>query len=533
MNSPEQWTPGQQHAHLERLASIRDRLALARSHPTTGHLAHALDPTNITTPALAVIDAHIEWLHRTPGARLMISAPSQEGKSLRAAVHAPIRLLQLDPDRRILIVTHSEELATRHARTARDLIRDHGRGSRDPLTGHPLPDKIGLALAPDTHAAGSWRIHGHRGGVTARGIHSALPGLPADILIIDDPHPGMIAADSATERGKTILVWETALKQRLPPEGRAIYIGTRWHREDLAGHLLKQEPDRWRVLNFPAIAAPGIPDALGRPHGEGLESTRGDRDWPRVRDTTPARVWSAMYQGVPAPDTGDIFQQAWFDTHRHTGPLPTRALARVVAIDPADTGHGDEAGIIAATTTEDDRVILTHDLTAPMTAKQWARTAVLLALRTGATEIACEGYTAPTTYRDAITSAWETLHAQAPAHDHVIDDAPIPASPSMPFTIHMWRGKGSPLVRAGALRHAIETGTATVWEHHLALLEQHTTAWNGHSHQPDRLAAAIIAHDRATTHATATTQIATPTTISAHTTTSSMWSTPLNASDRA
>jgi len=30
-----------------------------------------------------------------------------------------------------------------------------------------------------------------------------------------------------------------------------------------------------------------------------------------LRDTTPPRIWSALYQQAPAPDEGDYFKEAW------------------------------------------------------------------------------------------------------------------------------------------------------------------------------------------------------------------------------
>jgi hypothetical protein len=43
---------------------------------------------------------------------------------------------------------------------------------------------------------------------------------------------------------------------------------TRWHRDDLAGRLLKQEPEQWEVVSLPALAEAG--DPLHRAEGEAL-----------------------------------------------------------------------------------------------------------------------------------------------------------------------------------------------------------------------------------------------------------------------
>ncbi|HHO9984375.1 TPA: hypothetical protein ACRZH7_004595, partial [Escherichia coli] len=73
---------------------------------------------------------------------------------------------------------------------------------------------------------------------------------------------------------------------------------TRWHEDDLAGRLiqhdLRQTPENrlWRVVNIPAVAEEGVPDALGRQPGEALVSARGRsrRDFETIRRSVGERV---------------------------------------------------------------------------------------------------------------------------------------------------------------------------------------------------------------------------------------------------
>jgi predicted phage terminase large subunit-like protein len=80
--------------------------------------------------------------------------------------------------------------------------------------------------------------------------------------------------------------------------------------DDLAGRVLNHEP--WEVVCLPALAK--LDDALGRDVDEPLW---GDDDYGYgaqllgLRDTTPPRVWSALYQQSPAPDEGDFFREEW------------------------------------------------------------------------------------------------------------------------------------------------------------------------------------------------------------------------------
>ncbi|MBF6134322.1 hypothetical protein IU501_15095 [Nocardia otitidiscaviarum] len=450
------------------------RLRALREHPTTGALATALDPHIIQTRDLQVIDDALEEAFTRPGDRLMMSKPSQTGKSERVAVWGPVRAWLHNPDLRIIIATHSEDLARTHSEKIRTILRTYGTGARDAMTGTPLPDRLGIGVG-DKAAASRWQLAGHRGGIIACGVGTALPGRPADMLILDDLYAGMSAADSEAERRRVNLWWDSVASQRLSPTAPVIMIGTRWNEHDAHAYLMQQEPDRWRVLNFPAIAEDGVLDSLGREPGEPLENPRGETDWEAIRDARPARVWASMYQGDPRPRRGGLFEESWFDDHRLAFMPDT--IYRIVAVDPADTGKGDEAGIIAGGVTADGTVILTHDWSARLTSHEWARHAVDLAIATGAHEIAVEGYTTATTYKRVVIQAWEAIRDK---------DGPRPDVPQ-PFRVHMWRGTGDALVRSTGLRNALETGRCVIHGHQLSTFEQQALGWQAGQHQPDRV----------------------------------------------
>lgn len=112
-----------------------------------------------------------------------------------------------------------------------------------------------------------------------------------------------------------------------------ILILTRWHVDDLAGYLLSQpDKDRWRVINIPAQANhnpdDGETDPLGREPGEWMQSARKneltghigrtDEEWEQIRIQAGPRDFSALYQGSPNPETGNVFPKEWA---RYTEPL--------------------------------------------------------------------------------------------------------------------------------------------------------------------------------------------------------------------
>jgi hypothetical protein len=117
-----------------------------------------------------------------------------------------------------------------------------------------------------------------------------------------------------------------------------------------------------------------------------------------------------------------------------------------------------------------------------MTSDQWARAAVDLAVDVGASEIAVEGFAARETYRRVVTDALRR------------------AKLDRPINVTTWppkgsgRGGGDALARSAALLQGLETGTARI-AGHLPDFEQAAVTWQAGQHQPDSLAALVVAHD--------------------------------------
>lgn len=516
----EGWTDEQVNALLIRLRREATRIRLAAQFESAGDLAASIDHRTIQTPALRLVDEGIEWALSTPDARLTISISPQQGKSTRCAVWAPIRALQLDPDRRIVIASYAESLAGEHARTARNIIAQYGSAAQDPLTGAPLPDRLGLELASDKSAASHWTVKGHRGGVYATGVGGGLSGRPAELAIIDDPYKNMEEADSATHRAKVEEWFNSVLTTRLAPGSPLILIQTRWSESDLAGVLRERDDGYpWWHINIPALSESGVEDALGRKPGIYLESARGTtpRDWERIRASVGPRVWYALYQGKPTPVGGGLFSRDAFDRYRSEA-APTGVL-RIVAVDPADTGKGDEAGIVAGCATGDGTYYWTGDWSGRMTSDEWAWRAVVEAIRSQAHELAFEAYSAPTTYERVIREAWEDVsriagllreHGDVSRAAAALASGPrSPASPraavdevaglrvpaAMPFRVVPWKGKGNSEARAAGARQATSTGRLRTVDG-LTLLEEAASTWQSGQHCPDRVVAGVIAYER-------------------------------------
>jgi predicted phage terminase large subunit-like protein len=289
-----------------------------------GDLAKAVDPSTIQTPALDLIDQALMDVENGLCDRLIISMPPQEGKSTRVTKVGPLWFLTRNPERRIAVVSYSAGLALTFGRDIRKFITDN-QGQEGTLD-------LGLRISPDNGAASEWTLDKHKGGVKAVGLTGGLTGKPADILFIDDPVSNREQAESPTFRERAKNFWRSVGSTRLAPGAPVILILTRWHVDDMAGFLLSQ-PDkaRWRVINIPAQANhdpdEGETDPLGREPGEWMVSARTNEktgqsrtpaEWEQIRIQAGPRDFSALYQGSPNPETGNVFPKEWV---RYDQPL--------------------------------------------------------------------------------------------------------------------------------------------------------------------------------------------------------------------
>jgi hypothetical protein len=442
------------------IAAVRGR----RRPETPAELATMLDPNFVVTPTIRLLSDIAVRSVQEPDQRDIVTTPPRTGKSRLLAIWTVVWALANNPDLQIVLVSYSDELAQAHSREARALINEHSAA-------------LGIRLSPDKTAVGRWRVDGHAGGLLATGINSGVTGFGADLLILDDVVKDAAEADSAAHRKRVVNEYRSTLATRVHPSGSVLLVMTRWHPEDLAGELLASEPDVWTHTNIPAVAETGVSDALNRMPGAAMTSALGftPDHYAAARRTSGERAWYALYMGSPTTPQGGLIKAAWLDTWRMAA-APPRPLRTIVAVDPSDSGKGDRCGIIAASQA-DGVVALIADRSEPLTSEQWARRAVELAVEVGASQIAVETYTAGETYTRILK---DTLRRMRPNYS---------------ITVTPWRGKGDALARSAAIRQAFEVGTCRI-AGHLPEFESAVVSWQTGQHQPDSLAAAVIAFDR-------------------------------------
>jgi predicted phage terminase large subunit-like protein len=260
--------------------------------------------------------------------RLMLFLPPGSAKSTYASVLFPPWWMGNHPGLPVIAASHSKELAERFGRRVRNIV------------GSPaFRDIFGFGLSGDSGAAGRWETA--RGGeYFAVGVDASVTGRRAALGIIDDPVKGIAEAKSPTVRQHVWDWYKADFWTRLIPGAAIIYIGTRWHDDDLAGRLLeeaKEGGEQWEVVSLPMEAEED--DPLGRPVGRILWD-----EWftPELVATAKSNVenWSALYQQRPVPESGDYFQAAWF---RWYDKMPPREELRTYGASDYATkaGAGD------------------------------------------------------------------------------------------------------------------------------------------------------------------------------------------------
>jgi predicted phage terminase large subunit-like protein len=206
------------------------------------------------------------------------------------------------PDKRVIIVSYNTEFATRFGRRNVNKIKEFGK------------DIFGIELSKET--AENFEIANNVGACKCAGILAGITGNPADLIIIDDPIKNREEADSDVHRNKMWDEYLNSVKTRLSANGKIIIIQTRWHEDDLAGRIIKQEGHKCKVVNFPVEAEEN--DILGREVGDALFPEIGkDKYWLedfKLSYTSQEghRAWLSLYQGKPSAIEGNLIKRDWF-----------------------------------------------------------------------------------------------------------------------------------------------------------------------------------------------------------------------------
>jgi len=186
-------------------------------------------------------DRDLESLARGTIRRLVHSRPSQHGKSSDTDLFTAY-CIGLNPLIRIICATYSQRLARKHSRNVKRILQSsHFR------------QFFGWVPRFLKDAEDDWQIQwpgaGQSATFLARSIESPALGETADLLIIDDPLAGSLAAQSEQKQSRAWNSINNVLMQRLTPEARVLVIATLWTVADPSIKLM----EAWRASRIPAV----------------------------------------------------------------------------------------------------------------------------------------------------------------------------------------------------------------------------------------------------------------------------------------
>lgn len=248
----------------------------------------------------------LEAIERGDKDRICVSVPPRHGKSQLVSIYYAAWYLGKNPTHKVMLVSHTTDLAVDFGRKVRNLIAT-------PEFQSVFPN---VNLAADSKSAGRWNTT-HGGEFYACGVGSALAGRGAHLLLIDDPHSEQDILNGNFASFEKAYEWFTyGARTRLMPGGRVAIVHTRWAQQDLIGRVIQdmtqnEGSDQYEVFEFPAI----------------MEKTEADGSitesalWPeffdlaalkRTKASMPVFQWNAQYQQNPTGEEASIIKRDWW-----------------------------------------------------------------------------------------------------------------------------------------------------------------------------------------------------------------------------
>jgi predicted phage terminase large subunit-like protein len=274
--------------------------------------------------------------------KLMVFMPPQHGKSEGSTRRLPAFILGNNPDSRIAIISYNSPRARKFNREIQRII--------DSVDYYNIFPDTALNQSNVVTVSGNWlrnadecEIVGHCGGFKTVGVGGALTGEPVDVLIMDDIYKDAKTAWSSVMRESISDWYDTVAETRLHNDSRQLIVFTRWHEDDLAGTLLRQQgifdkeknKNGWIVVIYKAIKE-GMPDENDlRNEGEPLWAERHSLEKLLTIRERNSHVFESLYQQNPKPLEGLMYEKPF----KEYEIIPaTKKHIKKNYTDTADTG---------------------------------------------------------------------------------------------------------------------------------------------------------------------------------------------------
>lgn len=239
--------------------------------------------------------------------RLALFLPAGHSKSEIATKTFIPWYLGRNPQKNVILITHTDTLA-----------KDYGSHVRDTVAQNPTYQKIfpDLKINSSNRASNFFRTS-QGNSFYAFGMDGGVNGRRGDLLVIDDPVRSMSDALSDTVQTALYQTYSAVLKDRMRPGFKMVLVMTRWAMRDFAGRVLEAEGKRWHVLAIPAQPANPL-----KCEGCAAEAENHDCQAPFLWESFYPRerylearedvfVWNAKWQQSPKPALEQGFEENW------------------------------------------------------------------------------------------------------------------------------------------------------------------------------------------------------------------------------
>ncbi len=276
---------------------------------------------------------------------VLLNVPPRHAKSEIFSVWLPLWHIARNRDVQILLISKTLDQALKFTREMAEHLEGNDKLIED--FGRFQPDSKSAPWSPST---GRFMVAGRKrqslsGDLTimARGAGQKVYGFAADLIIADDVVDEE-NSETPESRRKLERWFHNIVETRLQPDAPTWVVGTRFHEDDLYGHLASLtddpleedydvEPRLWTHINFPAVSNWERKEVL----------------WPEVwsferlmkkRRRIGSAIFDQAYQQNPIPSDERLVQPEWiqgcFDRDRSWGPQK-KFGTRVISIDPSPT----------------------------------------------------------------------------------------------------------------------------------------------------------------------------------------------------
>lgn len=255
--------------------------------------------------------------------RVIVNIAPRHGKSELISYLAPAWFLGKFPHKKIIMASHTADLAVNFGRRVRNLVAADTYKEIFPQ----------IELQQDSKSASRWGTN-FNGEYFAIGVGGALAGRGADLFIIDDPHSEQEAKQGRTDVFLPAWEWfQSGPIQRLMPGGAIIVVMTRWSKLDLTGQIINhmvqnEDADQWELVEFPAIL----------PSGNALWPEFWDiKELEQKRIGMDPRYWQAQYMQNPTAEEGALIKREWWQIWEEERPPQCEFL--IMSLDAAQEAN--------------------------------------------------------------------------------------------------------------------------------------------------------------------------------------------------